>query len=250
MKTFKTSALVLSTRPLGEADRLVTLLTREAGKVAAVARGARKTKSKLASGVDLFTRAYMSLYSGKSLYTVTQVEIKERFDYLHRDPLLYAYACYFAELVEMLMVEGEPREEMYGLLLGGWRSLSRGGDSELLARSYELKFLLENGTAPLMEECTGCLAPTRSPRWFSVGLGGVVCSDCAVDGKNYLPILPGTVTLARHLMNTPFTGLTRVRATPEQKEQLKKILPSFIEYHLEIRECRSLRYIERWEKNS
>jgi len=248
LKWNQTEALVLATRPLGEADRLVTLLTWSKGKTSAVARGARKTKSKLAAGVDLFTRAYISLYRGKSLYTITQVEVKEKFDRFQLDPLMYSYASYFAELMYRFLVEEEQHPEMYRLLLEGWRALEYTEDYQLLARSYELKMLYFNGYSPRREECVIC-SRNLKPAWFSINLGGVVCNSCAGGSGEYLSVLPGSVSLAGHLEQTPFTGLNRIKASLPQKQELRKITVPFLSYHLELGKCRSLHYIEEWEKN-
>ncbi len=248
MKVSKTDTLVLSTRHLGEADRLVTLLTWEKGKISAVAKGARKTRSKLASGVDLFVYSYMSLYRGRSLYTVTQVEIKERFQNLHTEPLLYSYASYLAELMERFMEEDEENRDMCNLLLSGWRSLNRGADVQLLARSFELKLMLLGGYAPRLKECVACQKPGAAGS-FSIKMGGALCDKCSSKDGRTLVVLPGTLSLAAHLMSSPFRELDRVKASPRQREELKRITLSFLGYYLELDRCRSLQYLLRWEKN-
>lgn len=249
MKTCNTETLVLRTRPLGEADRLVTLFAWRKGKISAVARGARKTTSKLASGVDLFTYAHMALYRGKSLYTVTQVQAKQRFSTFHQDPFRYGYAFYFSELVDRYLVEGEGPEELGSLLLGSWRFLDGGGDARLLARFFELKLLSLSGYAPRLNECTGCLGKLQ-PEYFSLKTGGMLCADCGQQLKNLFKVSPGSISLANYLITCSFRELSRLRASRRQLAELKKINLSLLAYYLEIKECQSLKYMERWEKNT
>ncbi|NLJ55982.1 MAG: DNA repair protein RecO, partial [Firmicutes bacterium] len=108
MKLLKTRALILRSRPLGERDRLLSLFTYEQGKLTAVAPGARKVKSRLAAGVDYFNCGHFLLYRGKSLFTVTQLEIEINFVQIRKNIRAYACGMYFCELVEKLLEEGEP----------------------------------------------------------------------------------------------------------------------------------------------
>ena len=248
VKSCNTLSLILRTRSIGEADRLVTLFTWEKGKIAAVARGARKTRSKLASGVDLFTYAFMSLYRGKSLYTVTQVQVKHRFVTFHGDPLRYAYATYLAELVERFLPEEEPFPEIGDLLWGGWDFLDKGGDPELLCRFFELKILLLGGYAPHLRECSRCLQ-TAPIAHFSVADGGVLCAACGKNYQNALKISPGTASLGGYLMMCSYEVLFRVKASSGQLKELKKLNLSLMSHYLEIHDCQSLKYLKKWEKN-
>jgi len=245
VKSCSTEALILRTRPLGEADRLVTMLTWEKGKINAVARGARKTKSKLASGVDLFTHAFMSLYRGRSLYTVTQVQVKHRFSTFHGDPLRYAYAFYLAELVERFLIEEESVPEVGDLLWGGWNFLDTGGDPDLLSRFFELKLLLLGGYGPQFKECAGCFKSVLSS-CFSVSNGGVLCTNCGKKNKGTFKIIPGTASLGHYLMMCSYRALFNVKASTRQIKELKKINLNLLSYYLDINECQSLKYLDRW----
>ena len=121
----KDEALVLKSYPLGESDRLITFLSWNRGKIVAVAKGARKTKSKLASGVDLFTHGNYQFYQGRGLALVTGVEVKDRFIYLRQDPELYPYGFYLVELADRLVPESGLCPEVCSLVLEGWRYCQR-----------------------------------------------------------------------------------------------------------------------------
>ena len=122
-RSYKTDDLVLSSRPLGEADRLIELLTWERGKLTAVARGARKVNSRLAAGVDLFTYGHYQLHRGRSLDLITGLEVKEHFTAFREDASLYPFGFFWPSSPGRLVAARAP-----GTLFaapGGWRLLRR-----------------------------------------------------------------------------------------------------------------------------
>ncbi len=242
MRYFKTEALVLRTRPLGEADRLLTLLTLEKGKINAVAKGARKTKSKLAAGVDLFVYAHYDLFRGKTLPTIIQQDILETFTYLQENPAAYAHACYFNELVERLLVEGEQMPEIFELLLEGWKALEVNKDYFILSRAFEMKLLAAAGYRPYLDGCVVCSSGEKS--FASPRLGGLVCRNCADGDARFRPFAPGSYALVNYFLAHDLTKLSVLRANSSQKRELLDFTIGLIQYYLEIEECKSLKYIK------
>lgn len=241
MKLFKTSAIILRTRPLGEADRLITLLTWEKGKINAVAKGARRTKSKLAAGVDLFVYGHYVLYQGKTLATVTQNEIIESFAYLKEDPVAFSYATYFAELTERIMVEEEKSDEICCLLLDVLRMLKEGSDYLLLARAFELKLLSIVGYQPSFDECVIC--NSKVTNFFSLNAGGLICRRCLSGDQQVVPLSPGSVSLANYFLKHALEKTGILRAEEAQKQELYNFSVGMLQYNLELNECKSLKYI-------
>ncbi len=260
----KTEALVLKSRELGEADRLLTFLAPDLGKISAVARGARKTKSKLAAGVELFSRGDFILFRGKTLYTVTGQQIIERFIHLRQDPALYAYGVYFSELVERALPEetGPPppvnrspvnrpppnqvpddNRDIYHLLLNGWRSLACTRDLFLFARSFELKLLQVMGCAPHLDGCVLC--GNENTGHYSTGTGGLLCERCLQKGGAIVRFPAGSAALARFLINREFSETGIIRATAGQKKELMDFNLKLLDYNLDITRCKSLDYINR-----
>ncbi|HSW36122.1 MAG TPA: DNA repair protein RecO, partial [Candidatus Limnocylindrales bacterium] len=127
-RMFKADGLVLRTRTLGEADRLITVLTWEEGKFEAVARGARKIRSKLAAGVDLFTYGCFTFHRGRTWPIITGQDTKQQFHFFREDPDLYPYGLYLAELTDRLVNGEEPCPDICHLLLDGWRLLGENTD--------------------------------------------------------------------------------------------------------------------------
>lgn len=243
-RSYKTDALVLSSRPLGEADRLIELLTWERGKLSAVARGARKTKSRLAAGVDLFTYGHYQLHRGRSLDLITGQEVKEHFTAFREDASLYPFGLFLAELAGRLVHSEEPAPETCRLLLEGWRLLC-GKDLDLtgrmlLCRAFELKMMSSTGFRPHLENCLLCHAPETL--YFSPSQGGLLCRRCA--GGDAVRLSAGTAALARRLLQAPLEQVKMLRPLAQQLRELAAIAAAFRRYHFDIGELRSLQLIK------
>ncbi len=244
MKLFKTNAIIIRSRPLGESDRLLTLLTRERGKINAVAKGARKTKSKLAAGVDLFVHGQYVLFQGKTLATITQQEIIESFPCLKEEPAAYAYAFYFAELVERILMEGERNTEIYQLLLEGMRSLETGKDYYIQARAFELKLLSLNGYRPYFPGCICCNSEENN--YFSSRLGGLICRKCLSRDPRSSPFAAGSFSLVEYFLTHTLLEAGVIRASSSQKQELYDFTTGLMQHYLELEDCKSLKYIRRY----
>lgn len=238
-RLFKAEGLILRTRPLGEADRLVTILTREEGKLISVARGARRTKSRLAAGVDLFTHGHFSFHRGKTWPIITGQDPIERFSWFRDNPDLYPYGIYTAELVDKLVSEQEPGFEIFQLLLDSWLLLGQSSNTFLLCRAFELKIAHILGYSPHFHCCTCCGSDQTAV--FSPRQGGLLCSSCR--GADVIKIEPGTVAIARRLIEAPIKQAGQLRPTAGQKKELAIVTAAFLSYHLDLREIKSRRLL-------
>jgi len=236
-RSFKTDALVLLSRPLGEADRLVTFLSWDRGKFTAVARGARKTMSKLAAGVELFTYGHYQFYRGRNLATLTGQQVKEHFHYFRDHPELYPLGLYLAELAGSVVSGEGPAPEICNLLLEGWRRLIEQPDPQLFLRAFELKLLDFSGHCPHLNGCLQCGSAAAS--FFSPRQGGLLCGDCGHAADRFT-VQPGTVALARRLLKAPLQQVKQIRPQGGQSHELGRLTGTFLRYHLDIGESRAL----------
>lgn len=167
---------MLRTLRLGEADRILTVLLREAGKVRAVAKGVRRPQSKLGGRVEPLVEVRGLFWKGRELDVVTQIEAID----VHRrvrenlDRLTQALAM--AEVVDGLLPDRQPVPELLTMLLGALRRLE-GDPWELVAPAFFLKLLALEGSAPVVEACAACGA-TEPLVAFDLARGGVLCSRC------------------------------------------------------------------------
>jgi DNA repair protein RecO (recombination protein O) len=239
---YSDEAIVLRTRKLAEADRIITLLTREHGVVRAVARGVRRTSSKFGSRLEPFTHVDLQLAVGRNLDTVTQAVTRDPFgSAISADYDRYTAGSVMLETSERLVAEErEPSVQQYLLLVGGLRAMTAGehrpGD---VLDSFLLRSLSVAGYAPSFDGCARCglEGPHRA---FNPAHGGMLCSDCRLPGSAHPA--PGTVTLMGALLagDWPVVEASDARA----RKEAAGLVSAYLSWHLE-RGLRSLPYVTR-----
>lgn len=174
---YRDNAVVLRSWKLGEADRIVSLMTQQNGKIRCVAKGVRKTKSRFGASVEPTNHIQVQLYRGKGeLDTLTQVESIDRFPVLRGDLELFARASSMLEAVELVAQDREPNEPLYTMLARAMHTVAQ-SDSHLVVAGFFLKLLAQEGFAPSVDVCVLCGATTNLTH-FSVGDGGTTCGAC------------------------------------------------------------------------
>jgi DNA repair protein RecO (recombination protein O) len=244
MQQYRDDGIVLRTQKLGEADRIITVLGRHTGRVRAVAKGVRRTKSRFGARLEPFTHVDLMLHPGRSLDVITQAEVIRPYG----DPLAGDYPRYTAgvamlETAERFTpVEKEPALRQLLLLIGGLRALvDREHDPRLVLDAFLLRSLAVAGYAPALEECARCGASgaTRLPA-FAVPAGGLVCASCRPPGA--ASPAPATVALMLALLRGDWDGADR----SERRHQVEcsGLVAAYLQWHLE-HSIRSLRHVER-----
>lgn len=208
MPTYRDEAVVLRTQRLGEADRIVTLLGKERGKVRAVARGVRRTSSKFGARLEPFMVVDVQCYAGRNLDTVTQVVTLAAYGRdLVEDYSRYSVASVIVEAAERI-AEAEPSPQQYTLVIGALRALTLGTRvPQDILDSYLLRSLSLAGWAPALDDCARCGAQGPHER-FSVQLGGVVCSRCTPAGV--LRVDAPTLDAVRALLSGDWAALDTI----------------------------------------
>ena len=181
MALYRDTGVVLRVQKLGEADRIVTILTRRHGKVRAVAKGVRRTRSRWGARLEPFNHVDVQCYTGRSLDIVTQAETVDAFGAgLVGDYGRYTAGCAVLETADRLVAEeGEPALRVYLLVVGAIRALSgRERDPSLVLDAFFLRAMTHAGWAPAINDCARCAAPGPHPA-FNVAAGGAVCAAAA-----------------------------------------------------------------------
>ncbi|PFG43624.1 DNA replication and repair protein RecO [Isoptericola jiangsuensis] len=242
MPLYRDDAIVLRTHKLGEADRIITFLTREHGKVRAVGRGVRRTSSRFGARLEPFMMVDVQLHAGRNLDSVTQVETVGAFARpLSEDYALYTAGAAMLEAADRLVAqEREPAVQQYWLLVGALRALSeRTHAPGLVLDSYLLRALAVAGWAASFTDCARCGEPGPH-RAFAVAQGGAVCSRCRPPGS----AAPAPETFA--LLAALLAGDWDVAdvAEPRHRSEASGLVAAYTQFYLE-RTLRSLRMIER-----
>lgn len=242
MATYRDSGVVLRTQKLGESDRIVTLLTRGRGRVRMVARGVRRTSSRIGGRLEPFSLVDIQAYEGRSLDSVTQVETISAFGApLSADYQRWTSGQVMLETAERLTSEeGEPSLQQFLLLVGALRSMTKEEhDAGLILDSFLLRSLSVAGWAPTFYDCARCGEPGPH-RTFHSASGGAVCTTCRQPGYS-LPT-EGTLELMGALLEGDWE--TADASTARQRRDAGGLTSAYLQWQLE-RNLRSLPLVER-----
>ncbi|MGV1035165.1 MAG: DNA repair protein RecO [Microbacteriaceae bacterium] len=242
MPVYRDEVVVLRTHKLGEADRILTLLSKEHGKIRAVAKGVRRTSSKFGARLEPFMVADVQFYEGRTLDTVTQAESLASYGAdIAADYPRYTAATAMVETADRL-TETETSLQQYVLLVGALRSLSRQEHSPgLTLDSYLLRALAIAGWAPSFGACARCGA-VGPHEHIIVQAGGAVCADCAPPGTPRID--PDTMTFLGALLAGDWDVVDA--ASDRTQAQGSGIVAAYTQWHLE-RGLRSLPHVQRNE---
>ncbi|MBD2760151.1 DNA repair protein RecO [Yimella sp. cx-573] len=241
MPTYTDVAIVLRTHKLGEHDRIVTLLMRGRGKVRAVAKGVRRTKSKFGARLEPAMIVQVQCYEGRNLDTVTQAELIAPYgEQIAQDYSAYTSAAAMLETAERLCEDNEPQLQQFNLIAGGLAALANcSHDPGLVLDSYLLRSVAIAGWAPTFDRCAGCGDPGPH-RAFNLASGGAVCSSCRAPGSG--APRPETFILLGALLSADWSiadaSQQHVRA------EATGLVAAYVQWHLE-RAVRSLRLVDR-----
>ena len=229
MPLYREQGVVLRTQKLGEADRIVTLLTQSRGLLRAVAKGVRRTSSKFGARLEPFMVADLQLFEGRTLDTITQASTLGAYGpHISADYERYRAGCVMVESAERLS-EGGPAPEQYRLLVGGLRTLAQASiDPGLVRDGYLLRALAAAGWAPGFADCVRCGASGPHSHVL-VQQGGVVCDSCSVPGAPQLT--PGSVSLLAALLAGNWDAATVSSET--DRRQAAGIVAAYTQWHME-----------------
>ena len=242
MPLYRDEAVVLRTQKLGEADRIVTLLTRRHGRVRAVAKGVRRTGSRFGARVEPFMQVDLQLHEGRTLDTVTQAETIAPFgERIATDYARYTAATAVLETAERLTAEErEPSLRLYLLLVGALRALAEGAHAPtLVLDAFILRALAIAGYEPVLDACGRCALPGPH-RYFAVASGGLVCPEHRPPGA--ATVTPGTLELLAALRDGEWSVADAADARTQRDGS--GLVAAYLQWHLE-RGLRSLRLVER-----
>ncbi len=242
MALYRDQAIVLRTHKLGEADRIITLLSRDHGRFRAVAKGVRRTKSKFGARLEIASHIDAQFYVGKSLDVITQVEGIENYgDAISHDYQKWTVAHAIVEAAERFTTnEREPVRQHFQLVAGALKSLAHESyDSLLILDAYLLRSLSVAGFAPSTHDCSICNAPGPH-RFFSLVGGGSVCGQC----KPSASATPEEKTL--ELMGDLLSGNWERAVASEirNRREASGLVAAYLQWHVE-RGLRSLPFVDR-----
>lgn len=244
-RLYRSEAIVLRRRDFGEADRLLTLFTPDYGKIQAIAKGARKPRSRKAGHIESFMRTKMLFARGRNLDLVTQAEMVDAYRPLREDLVRVTYASHAVELLDRFTAENDAHPELYQLLCDalGWLAESR--DLMLTTRYYELRLLGIVGFRPQLFQCVSCQAIIEAQdQAFCAELGGVLCPDCQRSDPSAQPISLGALKIMRYLQTRPYSAVRILRVRRALHDELENIMLRYLQHQME-RRLQSVDFLQR-----
>lgn len=221
----KLEGIVIRTSDYGETNKIVTLFTREMGKIGVMARGAKKPKSRLTAITQMFIYGYFLVQSGSGLGTLHQGEMITSLRGIREDLYKAAYASYIVELTDKLTEEKKSNPYLFELLFQTLQYINEDVDLEILTFIYEMKMLNIAGIYPELNGCVSCL--TKEGKFaFSVREGGFLCHQCYYKDPYHIKISPATVKLLRLFYYIDLHRLGKISVKDKTKEEIKFVITS------------------------
>ena len=229
MAHYRDSGVIVRTYKLGEADRIVSVITENNGKVRAVAKGVRKTRSRYGGRLELLRHLDLQFYQGRGdLDIVTQAETRDHWPEIREDLDRLGKALTIAEAVDQVVQDKQPNQEAYRMLCGALETLQR-SDPVLVVPAFMLKLLAHEGVAPVLDECV-IGGEATDLEFFDPGVGGVTCA-AHQRGRR---VSSAALELMRATLGGALATVLEVQQAPHTDE-VSTIAHRLWEFHIERR---------------
>lgn len=233
-RTLRVEAIILQHSDWGEADRILRIFTREQGKLRAIAKGARKMKSRKAGHLEPFMRSKLMLAKGRDMWIVTQAEVIEPYSALRENLEATARAAYVIELLDRLTYEEGPNWQLYDLAVKTLSRLVEEKDPFVPTHYFEMRILDNTGYRPLLFECASCKKEIKAEdQFFSAGQGGVLCPNCGARTSDSRLISMDALRYLRHFQRSSYAEAMKADPSEKTRQEVESILNYYLTYLLE-----------------
>ncbi|SDI94727.1 DNA repair protein RecO [Salimicrobium halophilum] len=226
----KVEGVVIRTSDYGETHKIITLWTREKGKISVIARGAKKPKSRMSSVTQPFIYGNYLIYIGKGMGSMSQGEVIDSFRSVREDIVKAGYSSFACELADKLLEEREPDPFLFEQLLTTITYIDEGRDPDIVTMIFELKIYRKAGFAPVLSRCINC-GREEGPFAFSVREGGYLCGRCKYLDSSAYPLSERFGKLLPLLAEMDVKRLGNVSMKKENKEKLRQLLDQYYEQY-------------------
>lgn len=239
-RLYRTEAIILSRRELGEADRILTLFTPYHGKLSVIAKGSRRTKSRSGPHLDVLSCSVIDLAKGRDLDVVTAAESVDTHPRFQSDLEAYGAACYLAEMVRAMTEEHQEQPKVYDLLKGSLSLLDTGLDPWPVLRHFELALMVTLGYRPELYTCVHEGEPIEATvNAWSPAMGGILCPRCGSADPAAIPLSVNAQKYLRTMERSGLGSIARLSLTERERGEVERALASYLRFVAE-REFNSL----------
>lgn len=245
-RTYRTQAVILRRRDYSDADRILTVYTPRLGKVDLIAKGIRKTTSRKAGHLELFSHASLLVAQARTWDIITEVTTMESFLHLRGDLDCIGWAGYVCELVDAFGSAEDENQQLWEMLLFALRVLDSGEEQiDLFLRWFELHLLSLVGFQPELFHCLACGDELQAvTNYLGLAAGGVFCPRCGEAAGGTEPIEADLLKVLRHIQRSNWTEVRAVQLRPQTIQSVERILYRYLVLVLE-RQLRSVDFVRR-----
>jgi DNA repair protein RecO len=245
---YNSRSIILKKRDLRDSDGLLTIFSEKEGKITAVAKGVKKTRSSLRACVQPFCHSLLFYHRGKDMDLITQGRILDFYGNSREDINRTLYSMYLMELLDKSLMERVPLPDLYETLVRVLEILNVQGLNLNLIRYFESRLLVNLGYKPVVSQCVLCGNQKISNFEFSLAEGGLVCGTCSSPDQVLLTLRGESVALIKLFNEGTLQAVQRVKGSPAAMQQVEMFLEKYLEYHLERRF--KLKNTIRWMKQA
>ncbi|KHO62229.1 DNA replication and repair protein RecO [Thermoanaerobacter sp. YS13] len=234
MRLLKIEAIVLKNNLIGETDKIATLFTKSYGKLQAVAKGARRSKSRFVNAIRPFIVANYVIFEGQNYYYIDQWELIEAYKNIEKDLVKFSVASYIAETINKILEENQKSERLYLFLKHSLKAVDELQiDPLIFISSYNLKLVSLLGYMPQLDNCVVC-GKGENLKYFSNSCGGAVCINCKNKCFDAKPLHGVTLKAIKYFLKGDYDKLQNIKVSGVIKEEVDKIITAYMKEHLEI----------------
>lgn len=233
----RVEGIVIRAVDYGEGNRILHVLTKEAGKISMMARGAKKVKSRFSAISQPFTYGEFVIFrsSSHAMGTINSAELIRSHQRLREELLLSAYAAYVAELTNRIVEEGEHVPHIFAQLAAAFAAMEDGKDVAVITNVYEMNMLEAAGFMPQLHACVSCGNSDEELQLLSGALGGAVCQRCRNHDPQVIEISSRALQLLRTIQRLDLRRLGTVNISQEVKQEMKQFIRAAMDAHLQVR---------------
>ncbi|WP_066495374.1 DNA repair protein RecO [Abyssisolibacter fermentans] len=241
----KLEGVVLRQTKYSDSDKILTIFTKEYGKIQAIAKGSRRQKSKLFASSQILTLSNFVVYKGKKMHNINQGDICKSFYPIKENLDKLSYAMYLVELINASILENEQNEKVYYLLIKTLEVLSIATkDYKKIILAFELKYMSFIGYKPSLKVCAECRENYLENAVFSCKCGGVLCSKCRNIHVYDFQLNNTLLKNLQLLLYSKLDELDNIEIEDKQLEFLEKIMKKYISYYIDKKEFNALKFMQ------
>lgn len=246
----KSEGIVLRETKFEETDKILNIFSLKYGKIHAIARGALRPRSPFIASSQVFSYSEYTFYKGKNFYHISQGDILDSFYDIREDMNRLLYGTYLLELIDSSIVEEEPNEKLFKLLIKALSILSNMDDDFLkFVISFEIKYISFLGFRPFLDNCVMCGKDVNDKLRFSIKQGGIICENCSNLEKTSRYMDGTMLKYLKLLLYTSLDNLDEIKMPKDVMIKLQDILVQYILTCIEKDHFNSLNFIKSIEKN-